>query len=115
MIVILIAILAIATISGLLLWYGSNDYKGSHFVATIAGMLGCMGSLVGLALYGSLVLTWNGAGHKANIINREYRTNYTQAEVFYASNVIDIILELNRKRVEINGDLMREYEDARQE
>ena len=50
---------------------------------------------------------------KARIINREYHTNYTQAEVFWASNVINTIRELDRKRIELNGDLMREEPEAK--
>lgn len=48
------------------------------------------------------------AGEKAKIINREYGTNYTQREVFYAESVIDTIREIDRKRVELNGDIMGE-------
>ena len=43
------------------------------------------------------------AKHKANIINREYGTNYTQSEIYWASGVVDTIRELERKRVEVNG------------
>jgi hypothetical protein len=44
---------------------------------------------------------------KARILNREYCTDYTTADVFYASDVIDTIRELDRNRVEVNGDVMR--------
>jgi hypothetical protein len=56
---------------------------------------------------------WLASEHKANIINREYGTKYTQQEVFYASDVIDTIRQLDRKRIELNGDLMREKERAK--
>jgi hypothetical protein len=39
-------------------------------------------------------------------LNREYNTNYTREEVFWASDVIETIRELDRKRVELNGDIM---------
>ena len=40
------------------------------------------------------------------IINSERGTNYTREDVLYASNVIDTIHQINRKRVEINGNVM---------
>lgn len=42
---------------------------------------------------------------KAQLINREYGTAYTREEVFYGSEVIDTIRELNRTRIEINSNL----------
>lgn len=47
------------------------------------------------------------AGHKANIINREYGKNYTREEIFYADRVIDTIRELDRQRMEINGNILK--------
>ncbi len=66
------------------------------FVAT--GALVCS-AFAGYGLYA--------AKYKVNIINREYGTEYTREEIFYASDVIDTIRELDRKRVEINGDLFK--------
>lgn len=48
-----------------------------------------------------------GAGYKAELINKEYGTSYTQAQVFYASDVIDTIREIKRTRVEVNGNLLK--------
>lgn len=45
------------------------------------------------------------AEYKARIINREFGTEYTQAEVFYAEDVIDVVKQLNRTRIEANGNL----------
>ena len=44
-------------------------------------------------------------------VNREYGTNYTREEIFFAADVIDTIREIDRKRVEVNGDLLREESD----
>lgn len=55
--------------------------------------------------------SWLAAEQKANIINREYGTNYSQKEFYFASDVIDTVRQLDRKRIEVNGDLMREKED----
>lgn len=83
--------------------------KASSFdgAAGVIGVILSIACVIGLIAYGILILGWVGAKHQADIINREYGTNYTQAEVFYASSVIDTVRELDRKRVELNGDLLR--------
>jgi hypothetical protein len=55
---------------------------------------------------------WNGfmyhaAKHKAEIINKKYGTKYTQDQVFYGGDVIEEILKTQRKRIEVNGNLLR--------
>ena len=64
--------------------------------------------LSGLAITMALGYDWVAAEHQARIINREYGTDYTRQEVFYASKVIDTVRELDRKRIQLNGDLMRD-------
>ncbi len=59
-----------------------------------------------IVLYAGFSYKYIAADYKANIINREYNTSYTQEEVFFASDVIETIREINRKRVEINGDII---------
>jgi len=61
--------------------------------------------------YALTIWAWFAADSKANIINREYGTSYTREEIFYASDVIDTIRQIDRKRIEVNGDLMREKAD----
>ena len=66
--------------------------------------------IVGLWLaisYPFIAYNYHAAGYKAKVINGEYNTNYTQEEIFFAGDVIDEIKDLNRKRIEINGDLLR--------
>lgn len=55
-----------------------------------------------------LAFDWFAAEQKANIINREYGTAYTQKEIFYAEDVIDTIREIDRSRIEVNGSLFKE-------
>lgn len=93
-----------------LLWYSERGCDGRHIVSAILGVVGCIISFIGLVCAVFIGLEWAGAQHRADIINREYGTNYTQAEVFYASGVIDTVRELDRKRYEVNGDLFREGE-----
>ncbi len=44
---------------------------------------------------------WNAAKHQANIVNKEYGTNFTQAELYYTSDVIEILKQQSRNRSEI--------------
>lgn len=74
----------------------------SEVVCPVVAIIGFMG----LIAYSFLAFSYVGAEYKAGIINREYGTSYTQEEVFYASSVIDTIRDLNRSRMEINGDLI---------
>ena len=50
---------------------------------------------------------YTAAGHKAKIINQEYDKNYTAEEIFYASAVIETIRQLDRQRMEINGNILK--------
>lgn len=112
MTIFIIALILFAALSLFLCVWGNEGYSGVQTVAAIAGMFGCVVSLFGLAALGFLCLQWVGSEQKAGIINREYGTHYTQAEVFYASSVIDTVRELDRKRYEVNGDFRRAQPDA---
>ena len=61
-----------------------------------------------ILIYAGFSFSYFSSKYKADIINREYGTSYTQAEVFYASDVINTVRELNRSRIEakihIDGD-----------
>ena len=76
----------------------------------IFGVIFAIAGFCGLTAYSFLVVFWVSAHHKAEIINKEFNTNYTQAQVFYASDVIDTIQQIKRQRIEINGDLLKENE-----
>ena len=54
------------------------------------------------------MFNWIAVSHQVKIINREHGTNYTQAELFYASSVIDTVRKLDRKCYEIDVDLIHE-------
>jgi hypothetical protein len=103
----LIALIVGCLFAAALLLYSDAGYSGLQTFVGFIGVLLAIASAFGLVVYAFLVLQWIGAKHQADIINREYGTHYTQAEVFYASNVIDTVRELDRKRVELNGDLLR--------
>lgn len=107
-IVILVALIVAAVISGVLMKVALDNYYGSVMVA---GILLAIATAVSSLAYAHVVWSWLASESKANIINREYNTNYTREEIFYASSVIDTIRELDRKRFEVNGDLMRDQPD----
>ena len=104
MILILITLLALVVI-GLYICFETSDYSqpALYMVGWIAVALG----LVGLFGYLFCAFHYFAAEYKMNIINREYGTQYTQLEVFYASDVIDTIRELDRTRIEANGDVLK--------
>ena len=108
MIVFIAAVVVLAGLSIAMFKAGDSGYEGRHVTMGMFGILGCIISFIGVIFIGVLSLEWAGAASKAGIINREYGTNYTQAEVFYASSVIDTVRELDRKRYEVNGDFRRE-------
>lgn len=105
---LLIILIVAALFSAFLLRYGDRGYDWLHTMTSFSGFLLALGCAFGAVIYAILAVSWVGAKHQANIINREYGTDYTQAEVFYASSVIDTVRELDRKRVELNGDLLSE-------
>lgn len=98
LILILIA-LAVAVVVGLILM------EHDEILVGVLGLLCLCGAGFGAICYAFTVYSWLAADYKADIINREYGTNYTREEVFFASGVIDTIRELNRQRIEVNGDV----------
>lgn len=109
MLLIFAAIIVAGIISGVLFWVGDEGYKTRHTLAALAGIFGMIATGISAIVYAFAGWSWIAADHKAQIINREYSTNYTQAEVFYASDVIDTVRQLDRKRYEINGDIARDF------
>lgn len=75
------------------------------------GFIGVFGTIVSVALLMACAvmgIPYVAAGYKAELINKEYGTHYTQAEVFYGSDVIDKIQQIKRQRIEINGNLLKD-------
>lgn len=101
---VIIAIVVAAVLGAMLLYYGMTKYEGWLI---LAGFILCVAAAGTAVAYAILGVKYVAAGYKADIINREFHTNYTQAEVFFASDVIDTIRELDRKRIELNGSLMQ--------
>lgn len=110
--ILILAAIAIAAIVGfLLLAYAGDGYSLGAVIGASVGTLLLIAAGVSAISYAYMAWRWMAADSKAQIINREYGTNYTREEVFFASDVIDTIREIDRKRVEVNGDLLRENKD----
>lgn len=112
----LVAIAALTILLVVSIFLIAHAEESYNFAAMLGGFAGYVGvAAAGLGAIGLFfsAFEWIGAQQKANIINREYGTNYTQAEVFYASSVINTIRELDRRRIEINGDIRRQRDPQR--
>ena len=107
MILILLALAIAGLIAAFLL---ANDQS---VVAGFLGIILAFGAGFGAICYSFTVWSFIASEYKTNIINREYGTNYSRQEVFFASDVIDTIRELDRKRIEVNGDLITGKERAK--
>ncbi len=108
MILILVAIISAAALSVFMLKVGDDGSSGLHITAMIFGFFGCVAALITSVAYAFTVWSWIASEHKTAIINREYGTSYTREDVFFASDVIETVRQLDRKRYEVNGDLMRD-------
>jgi len=94
----LITVLVFALlVAGILLIYHDSEVIGPMF---------CIFAAIGLIFVSVGWFKYYAAGPKAEILNREFGTNYTQLEIFYASDVVDIIQQIKRTRIEANGNLL---------
>lgn len=109
MITILIALfIGSAVLVGVLFWYSDSGFNDRHAFAGAAGVVLAIITIFAALACIPFVWNWYAAETKAQVINREWGTNYTAKEVYFASDVIDLLREIDRKRIEVNGDLLRE-------
>lgn len=103
LILFMVAIIGTGFFGVVLIVHGNKHdcYTLSEFV----GSLICIAIAILLIAYPIVSYNWIAAKHKAKIINTTYDTHYTQADIFFASDVIDQIRQIDRKRIELNGDL----------
>ena len=78
----------------------ANKSYNYDMVAWLLAVLFGIVIFVGACVFGGLAFNYRASETKASLINREYNTTYTTEEVFYASDVIDTIRELDRTRIE---------------
>ena len=110
MILILTALAIGAFVSWALFWYSELT---NGVISGFFGLLIAIGVGLGAISYAFMAWSWIASEHKVVIINRTYGTHYTQEEIFYASNVIEEIRQLDRNRYEINGNIARELKPAK--
>ena len=79
-----------------------------EMLCCISGVFSLIVGIIVWITVACLGYSWVSSSYKAEILNREYKTNYTREEIFYASDVIDEIRKLDRKRIEVNGDLFKD-------
>lgn len=101
---ILIGLLIGLVIEVIFIIIANKSYNYDMIAALFAIFCG-IALFVGACIFGGLAFNYRAAETKATLINREYNTDYTTEEVFYASDVINTILELDRTRIEINGNI----------
>lgn len=93
-----------------LVMYRIDDHR-HNFLAFLLSIVSGTAAVIGLVVIVFTAYDWFAAEHKARILNAEYGTNYSQQDVFFASSVIETVRQLDRKRIELNGDLMRDKAD----
>lgn len=111
MILILISIIVAGVIAAVIMHYGVN--RMDSIVAALGGASLALAAGFAAVMYAFTSWSWFAADYRSQIINREYGTNYTQQEIFWASDVIDTVRELDRKRYEVNGDFRRQTADSK--
>lgn len=87
--------------------FSAQDFEWYNLASAILALLLTCATSVTVIVYCFTIWDWLASPYKTQIINREYKTNYTREEIFYASDVIETIRELDRKRIEVNGDLFK--------
>ena len=88
--------------------------KDCEWYNHLSALLGVICGVIAICLIPVLCTMgweWRASEYKVKVINGQYNTNYTKEEVFYASDVIEEIRKLERKRIEVNGDLFKKVND----
>ncbi len=104
MLYLIIGAVVLLVLSFVLLMYESNN-DGIAILAIVVGVFSgviCFILCIIIAVGG---YNWVASGHKMKIINKEFDKNYTQEQIFYAESVVDEIRQLDRKRIEVNGNI----------
>ena len=112
MLYILIAILVVTALA-VYLFKKSDEYDS--VLLFLVGFFTIITAVILLISYAILGYSWFAAEHKARILNLEYATNYSQEDIFWASDVIEEIRQLQRKRVEVNGNILGHGKDPDKE
>lgn len=89
-----------------------SDWAVVPFVGSI-----CLGlfSIFLLVVVALSAWSWVSAPVRAEIVNKEFGTNYTAQQIFFAEDVIDEIRELKRTRVSADIKLEKSEKPAKAE
>ena len=90
--------------------YVLSVYGERWFITFFSGLVLSVAVGAGAIFYAAMVWSWYAAGEKVKIVNDTFGTEYTQEQFFWGSDVIEVVRELKRQRIEVNGDLLREKE-----
>jgi len=102
---LIIALAATVILTIVLFYFGHNNCEWYQPIAMITAALGVVAAIIMIGFLVFYSVNWTASRYKADILNREYHTSYSQAEIFYASDVIDTIDQLQRQRIEVSGNL----------
>jgi len=103
---IFIAVMIIVALIAFIFMFQKSDDNG-WFIGWFISIVGLCG--VGFTALSFSFTTWSykASSYKAVVINREFGTKYTAQEIYYASDVIETIKQMNRQRLEVNGDILK--------
>lgn len=83
------------------------NFDALQLVGSIGAVCATILAAIFAIVLAVVTIELHSAKFKADILNREYGTSYTAEEVYYGRSVIDTVRELDRKRIEINGDILQ--------
>lgn len=106
MILALIAVVIVLVVSFLII----QDGCSSAWLEVMAICAATISILI-IFVYACVAYSYVAAGYKQKVINDRYGTNYSQEEVFYANDVIEEIRQLDRQRIEVNGNIFEDDGD----
>jgi hypothetical protein len=99
----IIAGIVLIGLTGLFLYLAENTEFEMTF--SISSILTGITTAILWIIIGFFSYSWIASEYQADIINKEFKTNYTREEVFYGKNVIEQIQQIQRQRIEVNGNL----------
>ena len=103
---VFIAVMIVVALAAFTFLFKKSDDNG-WFVGWLISIVGLCG--VGFTALTFSFTIWNfkASSYKAVVINREFGTKYTAQEIYYASDVLETIKQMNRQRLEVNGDILK--------
>lgn len=108
MVVLIIVSVVLVALTVFLIAMGAKSLNPYEDFMVLTGLLTCILAVVAICITGFVGFGIFSSTYKADILNKEYGSEYTAEEVFFAGDVIDIIRELDKDRIEVNGNLFKD-------